>query len=114
MRLTSLMHATLPIFTSVPVSLSPFGTLQPFFAPFAPSSLPLRCATALMISDGSLDEDDNGCDDSCSIPDETFEEEVPMAFRPGELEVLSLPNSPDTSLSHVDVVTAVWCGALSV
>ena len=111
MRLTSLMHATLPIITSVPVSLSPFGTLHPFFAP---SSLPLRYATALMISDGNLDEDDNGCDDSCSIPDETIEEEVPMAFRPGELEVLSLPNSPDTSLSHVDVVTAVWCGELRV
>ena len=52
--------------------------------------------------------------DSCSIPDETIEEEVPMAFRPGELEVLSLPNSPDTSLSHVDVVTAVWWGELRV
>ena len=45
------------------------------------------------------------CDDGCAMPEN---EPDPVAFVPGELTVLSLPSSPDTSLSAVDVVETVW------
>ena len=55
----------------------------------------------------------SGCDDGCSVPEESNPERQPLdqlAFMPDELSVLSLPDAPDPSLSHTDVVEAVCRG----
>ena len=54
-----------------------------------------------------------GCDDGCFLPEEpdtTANELGSIAFAPEELSVLSLPASPDPSLSHTDVVEAICRG----
>ena len=51
--------------------------------------------------------------DGCSTPEEPDLERQPLdklAFMPEELTVLSLPEAPDASLSHTDVVEAVCRG----
>ena len=55
---------------------------------------------------------DEPCDDGCDLPAEAEFAQIAEQLNccPGELSVLSLPNAPDASLSHVDVVKALCRG----